>query len=591
MRLRIVFFVLFFLFSEYVYCNDVISKVSNLITQLKYEDAIVELEKQLETQPNNITYYFIIIDLSLRLGEIEVAEKYINRALRYDKNNVFINSYLMEIHRIKGNLKQASNIAQRILKVPESKTNLLFVVMYSRLLSEINVYDAEKFLSLYSKVYRDYRLFLEMARLYLIIGDDKKVKDFLDKAILLSRFDKDIYLLYGEYYFKRSNYVEAIKNLEKAVLFPGRKDREYYLLSSSYYHIGDYSKALVYLNKLDIRPEVVAKVMFLSGGYSDLIQRFSDSNSEVIRYFVEDSSIKLSPQDISSKRKELSYYRFRKALDLKKSGIPYYELYLRRALRLDPLNYDAWFEIANYYRYYNSPYFAFDELKVAKNLFLNNSRLQDLFSSLGDYVSNVSKLSSWDIQIENRRRLKILFEVEKGNIGLESAFFEDILNWALSAIKLVNASLEITGKKDGFYRKNYDFVFVLKPISVKDFFVVDLSLINPMNSSVLTNTIISVKFSDNVVSDLYYAFKTKMFSLIPYVGVVEGVRGNRFVVRFLGNTHKNGEEVIILDRINKGEEIARGRIIDTEGEYSLVELSDKDKYLKSVKIGQIVIRI
>lgn len=59
----------------------------------------------------------------------------------------------------------------------------------------------------------------------------------------------------------------------------------------------------------------------------------------------------------------------------------------------------------------------------------------------------------------------------------------------------------------------------------------------------------------------------------------------------MGNTHKNGEEVIILDRINQGKEIARGRIIDTEGEYSLVELSDKDKYLKSVKIGQIVIRI
>lgn len=590
MRFRLVFFVVFLFISRFVYSSDVMSKISNLITQLKYEDAIVELEKQLEIQPNNIFYYIAIIDLSLKIGEVEMAQKYINRALRYDKNNVFINSYLMEVNRIKGDFKQATSIADRILKIPEAKTNILFAVMYSRLLSEFNAYDAEKFLSLYSRVYKDYRVFLEMARLYLIIGDDKKVKEFLDKAVSVNRFDKDLYLLYGEYYFKRGDYSEAVKNLEKAILFPGKKDREYYLLSSSYYRIGNYNKTLEYLGKFSVKPEVVAKVMFLVGNYNDLVKRFENSHSEVIRYFVEDASIRLSSQGISAKRRELSDYRFRKSVELKNSGLPYYELYLRRAIRLNPLNYDAWFEIANYYRYYFSPYFAFDELKVARNLFVNDVRLQDLFISIGDYVSNVSKLSSWGIDIEPQRQFKMLFEVERSNVSLENSFFEDILNWSLGSIKIVNTSVDITGKKDGFYRKNYDFVFVLKPSVVKDFYMVDMSLLDPVNSSVLTNVVISVKFGDYIVSEFYHSLKSKMFSLIPYVGIIEGVKGNRFVVRFLGNTHKNGDEIVVLNNVG-GREIARGRIIDMEGEYALVELSDKDKYLRNVKNGQIAIRI
>ncbi|MEN2998872.1 MAG: hypothetical protein ABDH28_07570 [Brevinematia bacterium] len=574
-----------------------LSKVSNLVVNLNYQGAIIELEKAISKKPNDINYYTVLIDLCLKSDEVEIAERYVKKALSYEKNNLLINSYLMEINRLKGNLEESKKIAEKLLKNPEARTNIVFVVMFSRLLANIDLKEAEKFLDLHIRTFHNYELLVEMAKVQLELGKLQKAKEFLDKSISLERFDRRVYSLYGEYYFKTRKYEESIKNLEKAILFPGNRNKEYYLLSQSYYNIRNYEKSLEFLGKLNLREEVTAKVLFVSGKYQEVVKRFSKSESEITRYFVEESVIKLSHSELSKDRKNLSETRLKASKELKKKGIPYYELYLRRAIRLNPLNYDAWFELGNYYKFYHSPYVALEELEIAKNLFVNDAKMQDFFESISDYILNTSKLSSWNIATEKQKNAKLLIDIEPSNLPIEKDFYQNATIWAIESFKLINTTTEVsTENVSPLSYRNYDLVVKVKQDVVKDYMILELSFLDPLTYNTLTNATVSQKFSDNFVSEIYYNFKTKMTALLPSYGVIEGIKDNLIVARFSNKPPKAGDKVSITSNdtksliANKYITIATGNVTDTEGEYALIELDKDFKHLVTIKKGYKVIK-
>ncbi|MFN4245025.1 MAG: tetratricopeptide repeat protein [Brevinematia bacterium] len=595
---RLGFFLVFLLFfSSNLFCSDFLSRVSNLIAKLDYQGAIDELENAIKEKPNNIYYYILLADLCLKIDELEIAEKNLRKALELEKNNVFINSYLMEVYRLKGMMDESKKISVELLKNPNARTNIVFIVMYSRFLSMIDVFEAEKFLILYAKSFKSYNIFLEIARVYILMKDYRKAKEFLDRALTIERSDRMLYYLYGEYYFNVGDYDSAIRNLEKAILFPGKKNREYYLLSQLYFKKGDYAKVLNFITNIQVKDEVFAKVLFEAGKYLELINRFRNSESEVVRYYVEESSIKVSPNEISDNRKKLSDYRVTKANNLRSKALPYYDLYLRRAIRLNPLNYDAWFSLGEYYRYYVSHYFSFDELRPAENLFVNDVRIRDYFNNIKNYVSNMSKVSRWNVPIQKQKNIDILVEVEDSSFDVEWSFFKDCIFWALSGFKGVNLSLNIIwGKRNLFYYRNFDLVVSLKPEIVNDYLYIRASVLNPNSYLTLTNFSVSQRFGDDIISRLYQDFRMKIFSILPSFGIVEGVDGNLVISRFSNKFPKVGDKVVItassISKImnNNYKEIARGEVIDTDGEYVAIQLDPDYRFVTIIKRGYIVVK-
>ncbi|MCX8028481.1 MAG: hypothetical protein N2712_00600 [Brevinematales bacterium] len=577
--------------------DETLSKVSNLINQLKHYEAINELEKAITKHPSSIPYYIFIIQISLDVNENELAEKYLSQALRYERDNITLNAFQIELERLKGNNKKAIEIAEKVLKNSSSRTNLTFVVSYSRLLASEHPYEAEKFLAPYMKIFNNHRIFTEMAKIQLSTGKLQHAKSNLDKALLLERVDKSIYSLYGEYYYRVGKLEESAKNLEKAILFPGNNSREYYLLSDIYFKLKEYKKSLEYAKIIPLPKETIASILYTSKNYSDLVKEFENPENEIIRYFIEESQIALSPQRISRERQNLSEERYKKAMKLKRKGIPYYNIYLSRSIRLNPLNFDSWFELGNYYKFYYSPYTALQEISIGKNLFVNNIKIQDFYENLVNFVSNSSKIANWEVDIQSPKNMKFLIEIEESNYPIEKIFYQNAITWALESIKLPNTELNISYQKNNTLSyKGYDIVISIKPEILKDYLILNISIIDPKSYRVITNVLTSQKFSEFFVSEIYQNLTRKILSSLPEYGIILGSKDNTLVVKYLkGVPNLNDNIIITYNNIssilnNNYNTIATGKIIDRDGEYGLVELDAEFKYKTTVKPGNLFIK-
>lgn len=589
--------VILFLVSYYSFCDDVLNRVSNYIAKLDYTSAIDELESAIKSEPYNTTYYYTIINLSLDIEDLSMAEMYLNKLKKYYKEDANIKIYEMEILRLKGNLSEAFSISKNLLKLSWIKTNEIFIAFYSKLLSEDDTQKAIDFILPYAQIYKEnYKIFTTLASFYLKKNDLKNTKLFLDKAISINRFNKDIYLLYGEYYYRKGDFNNTINSLEKFILFPGSKNRSYYILAESFYKIGDYKKSLEYSKLLNLGEEALAKTMYDSKDYESLVKTYRNSENGIVNFFVEESLMKISPYSISDLRKELSKKNYSKAINLKRRGIPYYEFFLRRAIRLDPYNYSAWYELANYYKYFLSPYYSLEELKLGNSIFVNNYQLQDYISSLSKYISNYSKLTSWKINTSTPENFKFLVKIyDINNISISNYFVRDALKYAIDSWKFPNIKFYIIeGEISKSKYKNYDLVIEVHPEIFKNYLNVKFSVISPKDYDNLTNFTISEKINGDILPNLYYDSRYQLNKVLPTFGKVIGFNERFCVIRIFNGLPTKDKEVTITDSTldevfrKKNNTYATGKIVDSEGEYALVELGDKYKFLTELKKNIIV---
>ncbi|MGC8870342.1 MAG: tetratricopeptide repeat protein [Brevinematia bacterium] len=590
---RILFTLVFLLISNILlFPDEVINRVSNYILKLDYNSAIDELERALNLNPQNVEYYYYIIDLSLDIGDINLAKMYLDKLKVYYRDDVNIKIYEMEIFRLKGDVSSASSISKNLLKLDWVKTNEMFIIFYSKLLAENNVSEAVRFLLPYTKVYKDnYKILMTMAYLYLKFGKLKEAKFFLDKTISINRFDKNIYYLYGEYYYMLKDFSNAIKYLEKVILFPGPKDRAYYLLSESFYNIRNYKKSLEYARSLKLLDESIAKLLFDAGDYNILIKNYKDSDKGVVRFFVEESLIKLYPYDIPSIRSNYSEKNYEIAMKLKKKGVPYYEIFLRRAIRLNPYNYLAWYELGNYYRYFFSPYYSLEELSFANSLFVNSYQLQDYLISLSRYVSNYSKLSSWKIDLKQPKNFDVLIKFhDVKNASVSNYFLSDIIKYSFESWKIHNVRFSIAlgevSKKD---YNNYDIILEVYPEVFNDYLNVRFLVISPREYVGLTNFYLVEKIDSDILPKFYYDSEYAFQKILPAFGRIVGFDEKFLIVKFFNKKPLKDKEVVItkdsFDKILKGEYkvFALGKVVDSDGEYGLIELNDKYKFLTKLE--------
>jgi len=93
------------------------------------------------------------------------------------------------------------------------------------------------------------RPYLKLGIIYSAKGDEGKKQEYFGKVVQLSPIPMEreyarAYRAIGMQYFKKKDYVNAIKNLEKAHIFDRDLFDVYYYLGASYYNIGNKESAL-----------------------------------------------------------------------------------------------------------------------------------------------------------------------------------------------------------------------------------------------------------------------------------------------------------------------------------------------------------
>jgi tetratricopeptide (TPR) repeat protein len=582
--------------TNFVNADTVLLSVSNDVVRLKYDDAIVKLENAISEKPNNLVYYPTLVELLFKKGNLDLSKKYIDMMEKYSPKGDTTLIYKMEYLRITKNIEGAFNIAKELISRPSVLTNQDFLVFYSRLLSERNLVSAKVSLYKYLQVYpNNYKLNLEMARVLMSLGELPKAKERLDYSLSLNRFNKEVYSLYGEYFFLTKDYNKSIDNLLKAVTFPEVNYREYYLLLECYYRIGKFPEALKYADLVVKDDRTKVMLMYLNKDYNSILKKYVNSKDGVIKFFAEESSIALDPDfRTKSVRMALSDSRYKDSIKLRKQGTPYIDLYYRRAIRLNPENYNAWYDLINYYIFSYSKHFAFDELLIARNILVNDERLQNMYNSLSSYVSNVSVVNKWDIDLEsiNKDRIFVNFQLDESIVSTNS-FIGQIQKWAWESVKIPYFSFTTEGKKVNFSMldRSYSLVLVSKIRQVGDYLKVDIDAISPINYSRLTNVSISVSLNDDVILYLSYLISYNLRTLLlGSYGKVLGSENNDKVVGVVMNGKFNlGDKVLFTDVYNyssvplkKYKIVAEGTIIDKDGEFVLIQLDSKYRYLTRI---------
>ena len=600
-----VFAVCLFL-SNFSFAQDVLLSVSNDVVNLKYNDAIVKLEDAISKSPSTLIYYPHLIDLLFKVGNLDLAKKYIDMMSRYSPNGDVTLAYRMEYLRRTGNVDEAFGIAKELLSRPSMLTNQDFLVFYSRLLAERNLTSAKVALYKYIQVFpNNYKLNLELAKVLIRLGEINRAKERLDYSLTLNRFNKEVYSLYGEYFFLVKDYNKAIDNLLKAIIFPEVNSREYYLLLECYYRLGKYSDALKWVDYVTKDERVKANLMFLNKQYENILKKYQNSKDDIIRLFVEESSILLD-SDFKSKdtRVRLSDARYSDTFKLRKNGSLYLDFYYRRAIRLNPENYRAWYDLVNYYVFSYSKYVAFDELRVARNIVNNDEKLQNLYSSLVGYVSNVSKLRQWDIELEKVDRERIFVNLlSDDSVVSTNSFILQAHKWAWEYIKIPYFDFTINDKKVNLSMldRSYSLFLISRVSQVGNYLRVDVSIVSPADYSELKTLgletlglqtlSISVNLNEEVVSQLSYLIGYYLrTSILDTYGKVLGSENNDKVVGIVMNGNLNvGDKVVFTDSseyslvpLKKYRVVAEGTVIDKDGEYVLVQLDMKYRYLTKI---------
>ncbi len=590
--------------SSFSFAQDVLLAVSNDIVKLRYNDAIVKLEDTISKNPSALIYYPHLIDLLFRVGNLDLARKYIDVMSKYSPRGDVTLIYRMEYLRRVGNVDEAFDVAKELLSRSSVLTNQDFLVFYSRLLAERNLASAKISLYKYLQVFpNNYKLNLELARVLIKLGELNRAKEKLDYSLTLNRFNKDVYSLYGEYFFLVRDYDKAISNLLKAVIFPEVNTREYYLLLECYYRLGRYSDALKWVDFVTKDEKVRANLMFLDKQYENILKRYRNSKNDIIRLFVEESSILLD-SDFRSKdtRVKLSDVRYNDTFRLRKGGSLYLDFYYRRAIRLNPENYRAWYDLANYYIFSYSRYVAFSELNVARNVINNYEKLRDLYSSLAGYVSNVSKLRQWDIDLGRVGKERIFVNLMAADsVVSTNSFILQAHRWAWEYMKIPYFDFTINDKKVNLSMldRSYSLVLTSRVSQVGNYLRADISVISPVDYSELGTFSISVDLAEEVVPQLSYLIgyylKSAVFGIY---GKVLGSEDNDKVVGIVMNGNLNiGDKVVFTDSseysripIKRYRIVAEGTVIDKDGEYVLMRLDANYRYLTKIFSGSIFLK-
>ncbi len=607
MKIRNIFILLIlFGFSAISSSDEILKKASNLILNMRTEEAILELENGILRNPNNIFYYQYLSEILIENDDLERANIYIDRGLKLKQNDEILLINKSEYLRRTGKLSDAKKIISKLERTVYARTNVNFNLYKIRVISEENelkaIEDLKRLISLYPS---EYRYQLDIAELFLRKNSVEEAKKHLDNAFKINRFNKKIYSLYGEYFGRVKDYKKGIENLEKAILFPGSKEHLYYLLSYFYYELGNYKKSLEYSNLANLNNVSKLKIMFEGKMFEEIINQFrpDETQNEIELLFLEESSINQDKFLSKNYRKELSENRVEYVKKHALNKPTHIEFGYRRAIRLSPRNTSGWYELGNLYKNIYSQYTSYFELLKAKDIVSSDEKLENLFLGLENYISNQSKLKEWLGKpiLGNNITAVDFYIVKNHDLKIDRKFAENISEWVVSFLRVpwVEINVKTIQTPDTFTIKSSKGIPIILSYSVfGEFIKMDLKMFSRKTLKEITNFSISSQLlRDDVVSFLMNSLKNILVLYFQNYGTYIGeVSENRFVFKVLKYNVRVGTKVDIVSIKNFEDVlqsdydfIASGTVRDSDGEFVLIELDQNFRYITKINKDYICI--
>lgn len=200
---------------------------------------ITELKRAIFLQPYNPKYHFELGYFYEIEGQPELAAYFYKKAIEMAPKQPF---YYFQLGRLYyDNLKP--DLAKKYLKL------CLSLEYYYRKRYVLQSYRASNKIS-------EYDPYLSMARAALLLGnsslsnqDYKDAITYYGKAILLFPSLSDAYAARASAHIRIGNFIEAIKDSQKAIELDSNNAYYYFLTAIAYYSIKSYDNALLYLRQ------------------------------------------------------------------------------------------------------------------------------------------------------------------------------------------------------------------------------------------------------------------------------------------------------------------------------------------------------
>ncbi|QGR18541.1 tetratricopeptide repeat protein [Stygiolobus azoricus] len=197
-------------------------EVEKLIKEGKYKDAL-NLVKGQEDSP--IKFYYLAL-IYFKSGKLKEALRFAEKAKRTGSEPRFSTLYAYILYSL-GYERQDVELLEKALK------------------------EMQKALMTNKQLENDYEFLYYMANTLYELEKYNEALDAVNKALAIKE-DESLHKLKGDILFKLGKYEDAIKEYEKSI----EKDENLYAIGFTYYKMGEYKKALEYLDKaIAINPE------------------------------------------------------------------------------------------------------------------------------------------------------------------------------------------------------------------------------------------------------------------------------------------------------------------------------------------------
>jgi tetratricopeptide (TPR) repeat protein len=398
-----------------------------------FQEAVNKFEKVVRMDPNNATAFYELSMLFYKSKQFELAQKYINEAVKVDdtKNKWYL-ILQAEIYNKQGDNEAAAESYAKLLEYYPDEIDYYFDLAFQQIKSEEYKDALKTYESLEEIIGFNEGTIVQKQRLYIKMGDMESAIKEINRLIESDSENPKYYQLLAELYHTNNMKEEEEKAYRKIMELSPNNPYALFNMADIKFNEGDRGAYMKYLRKAFGSSEVDAdtkiRVLFpyLTDPNIDSIERTEAIELVEIASEVHPESAKVQAiyGDFSYQMEQYDSAKvhYRKAIELDDSV---FEVWQQLAFILsDQQEYDELIELTdNAMELFPSQailYFfngmalnqkkehqeAIDILEAGKDLVVNNSALKSqMFATLGDAYNSIKSYSKSDAAFESALEL------------------------------------------------------------------------------------------------------------------------------------------------------------------------------------------
>jgi len=360
--------------------DEYISLINNNLMMGKFLDATVIFDKAVLEYDSNAELYYVGAQLSIKMDNLDQANKYFLQAIKLDKKNEKYRNELQELAEFKDALNKVRKTFDSGL-IDDS----------------INEYEklAEKYpehaivfynLGLIYKVSEEYDLAVENYHTAQALNPFEKKYSLAVKAIA------QISAKEGDEEYRRQEFDSAIKNYQKAIFYYPEYTTAMFKLARTYYKLKDFENARIYLEQgLSVDPKqekfekMLGDVCKRMGALEEAVSHYNQAieiNSNYNQAFYSLGSLYLGEGKLNEAREALNnailieptYIKAYGTLGTIEQELGNIDIAIQnfsKALEYDPKAFDIHYRLSSAYnikkQYKNAKLSAKESLNIKRN--------------------------------------------------------------------------------------------------------------------------------------------------------------------------------------------------------------------------------